>query len=126
MEHAQLKISGIQCDNETCDYRESDVKFEEYSEWVNKPCPKCGENLLTQENYDECLELMKRAEMINSLSEEELEAMNKHVMENLDNETINQMLDFFNNHNMKIQNLEDGGVRVFGGWHKKFDEEKKD
>jgi hypothetical protein len=53
MEH--VNISGIKCDNPLCDYIDASVKFEEYADWVNKSCPKCGENLLTQEDYDFCL-----------------------------------------------------------------------
>ena len=41
-------ISGIQCDNQTCDYHDDDVKHSDYGSWLNKPCPKCGDNLLTE------------------------------------------------------------------------------
>lgn len=46
----KLDIKGIKCDN--CDYKNEDVKLEEYEKWLNKPCPKCGNNLLTQEDLD--------------------------------------------------------------------------
>ena len=45
-----LEISGIKCDS--CDYRNPDIVFNDYDNWLNKPCPKCGENLLTQADYD--------------------------------------------------------------------------
>ena len=44
---------GIKCDNTECDYLDLSVKFEEYPNWIDKPCPKCGTNLLTQSQYDE-------------------------------------------------------------------------
>ncbi len=50
-----LKISGIKCDN--CSYKDDSVKFEDYLEWLNKPCPDCGENLLTQKDYDYCINM---------------------------------------------------------------------
>lgn len=46
-----LNIKGIKCDNPKCDYNNMDVKVTEYDKWLNKPCPKCGENLLTEEDY---------------------------------------------------------------------------
>lgn len=62
---------GIQCDNSDCDYTIS-VNVEDYKDWVNKPCPKCGENLLTQEDFDMNLKVFKTIEFINSLNQEQL------------------------------------------------------
>lgn len=42
---------GIKCDNPKCDYSDESVKMEDYDQWLNKPCPKCGENLLNEEDY---------------------------------------------------------------------------
>jgi len=44
---------SIQCDNETCDYV---IPYSEEIEnntaaFINAPCPKCGENLLTEQDY---------------------------------------------------------------------------
>ncbi len=52
MKAATLKISGIKCDNPTCDYKDENVSLHEYELWLNKPCPCCGENLLTEEDYN--------------------------------------------------------------------------
>ena len=41
---------GIVCDNPTCDYEDNTVLVEDYKNWINKPCPKCGENLLTEQD----------------------------------------------------------------------------
>ena len=40
--------------------------MEDYKDWLNKPCPKCGMNLLTQEDYDNVMMLMS---LINSMNE---------------------------------------------------------
>lgn len=45
------KIGGIKCDNPLCDYRDETVDYREYKEWINRPCPKCGANLLTKADY---------------------------------------------------------------------------
>jgi len=40
--------SGIKCDVPHCNYEDHDVDPEEMIFWVNKPCPCCGANLLTE------------------------------------------------------------------------------
>jgi hypothetical protein len=71
--NAEISISGIKCDN--CDYRDDTVLFVDYPKWVNKPCPKCGENLLTQKDYDDCLKLTDAVDLANSMPPEFLEKL---------------------------------------------------
>lgn len=49
-EAIKCQQSGIKCDNTNCDYK-IDVNYSEYINYVNKPCPLCGENLLTEKDY---------------------------------------------------------------------------
>ena len=56
---SRLNVSGIKCDNESCDYVDFTVPLEEYPNWVNKPCPKCGENLLTEQAYEQVKAIME-------------------------------------------------------------------
>lgn len=51
-------IQGIKCDNKNCDFRDMSVPYEDYAKWVNKPCPKCGANLLTAHDYKVCQTVM--------------------------------------------------------------------
>ena len=46
MEKSEVVISGIVCDNPKCDYRDDTVKFEDYPNYVDRPCPKCKENFI--------------------------------------------------------------------------------
>ena len=55
----EITISGIKCDNEDCDYHDDSVDRDNYPAYVNKPCPECGANLLTQEDYDTVVLLEK-------------------------------------------------------------------
>ncbi len=64
---ANLNILGIKCDNKECDYVDKDVKAEEYDKWLNKPCPVCGENLLTQKDYDNIKFLTALTNTINKI-----------------------------------------------------------
>lgn len=52
-----LNISGLKCDS--CDYKNMSIQLEDYPNWVNNPCPKCGENLLTEADY-ESVQMMVR------------------------------------------------------------------
>lgn len=45
-----LKIEGITCDNPKCDYENRIIDPSQYEFWVNKPCPKCGQLLLTEQD----------------------------------------------------------------------------
>jgi hypothetical protein len=45
------KCGGLKCDNPNCDYVNMNIKVEEYKDWVEKPCPKCGWVLLTKKDY---------------------------------------------------------------------------
>ena len=60
-----LSIGGIKCDN--CDYRNDDVKVEDYNQWLNKPCPKCEANLLTQADYDNVQKMLSLVDILNGI-----------------------------------------------------------
>ena len=61
----KVDIRGIKCDARNCDYNNDDVVFEEYSEWVGRPCPLCGANLLTQEAHDHAKAFIALSKKIN-------------------------------------------------------------
>ena len=48
----EINIGGIQCDAKDCTYEDDSVKVENYESYLNKPCPNCGANLLTQADLD--------------------------------------------------------------------------
>lgn len=61
----------VVCDNPECDFvilnalgnKINDIK--DVSEYVNVACPKCGMNLLTQQDYDQWTALHKYVKFIN-------------------------------------------------------------
>lgn len=59
-----LKIHGIKCDH--CTYKDMNVQPEDYEAWLNRPCPECGENLLTQKDYDMVLHLQEKTAQMNA------------------------------------------------------------
>lgn len=68
----------LKCDNTNCDYK-VDVPRKEWSEWINKPCPKCGENLLTHDDYVNAVALHTAIDLINGMSPDEIAELSKIV-----------------------------------------------
>ena len=105
--NTEVHISGIKCDN--CNWKDMSVPFEDYEQWINKPCPKCGENLLTQKDYDECLEIMNASEIINKYSKEDLEK----IVANLSPEEMDSVLDTINNLGLKNKGVDKDGKIIW-------------
>lgn len=62
------EISGIKCDTDWCGWRDDNAKVEDYQSWLNKPCPKCGQNLLTEKDFTAVLNAMLAVRKINRWS----------------------------------------------------------
>lgn len=60
-------VMGIKCDNPKCDFVDTTITYEDYKQYINKPCPLCGQNLLTQHDYDVCKTLM---DVVNNINKE--------------------------------------------------------
>lgn len=48
----QLSHSGLKCDNPTCDWKDETIHPSTWPDYINAACPKCGENILTLEDYE--------------------------------------------------------------------------
>lgn len=78
-QNLEITESGLQCDNPNCDWVDATIKFADHEQWLNKPCPKCGENVLTEEDHLRSKLLFDMAAFINSMTEDELDAFNKSI-----------------------------------------------
>lgn len=59
---------SIICDNIKCDYKIKNTSGdpnEDISGYLNMPCPKCGENLLTEQDYLRSMKVMRIINWIN-------------------------------------------------------------
>lgn len=125
-----IKENGLKCDNPKCDWEDDSIKFDTYKEWINKLCPKCGENVLTEEDF-------KNSELIRN-------AIDTHkgikITENKDNEgciiefnigpsdetTYNTVLKYIENtKDITILNISDKGdhyreILVKGDYNKHY------
>lgn len=61
------KIGGIKCDNQNCNYADASVPVSDYSKWINKPCPVCGSNLLTEDDYTAFMKMYKGIQGLNRI-----------------------------------------------------------
>jgi hypothetical protein len=61
----EMNLKGIRCDNPECDYKDMSVEADDFKDWLNKPCPECGANLLTQADYDNVVGLIELAKLMN-------------------------------------------------------------
>jgi hypothetical protein len=105
----EVNVYGLQCDSPNCDYEDMSVPFSDYEKSIGKPCPKCGENLLTQEDYDKVIQMVDAAEMLNMFSPEELEK----IVGNLSSEEMDQVLDTMNLLKMKKERDTDDGREIW-------------
>jgi len=48
-------FEGIKCD--FCDFKNENIRGEEYFSYVNKPCPICGKALLTVEDFEVAIKI---------------------------------------------------------------------
>lgn len=64
-ETVKLSIHGIKCDNPKCDYEDMSVQYEDYPNWLNRPCPKCGANLLTNKDFKTVKVLVEAERIVN-------------------------------------------------------------
>jgi hypothetical protein len=103
-----VSSGGVKCDNKSCDYIDKTATVERYSEYLNKPCPKCGENLLTEEDYKLAQQLNALANFINSLSQEQIQELNKAQGVEVDPELANKKVSVtFNAHDsISIEKIE--------------------
>lgn len=62
-----IQMGGLKCDNPKCDYVDMSISYTDYKNWINAKCPKCGEILLTEEDYKNSLFLLGVAKLANKI-----------------------------------------------------------
>jgi hypothetical protein len=77
----EMKSTGLLCDNPVCDWKDESIGLENFREWLNAPCPKCGSNLLTEEDLTNVEAMIFTTNFINSLSQDKLEELAADIKE---------------------------------------------
>ena len=60
---------GMKCDTPGCSWSDMTVQRSEYLSYRNKPCPNCGANLLTDEDWNLVLSMEAAAKWVNENAE---------------------------------------------------------
>lgn len=84
MNNIELATSGLKCDNPKCDWEDLTIKVEDWEKHINARCPKCGQNILTEKDYENAKILLAMADLINVMTPEQL----KKLSEGADQEAI--------------------------------------
>lgn len=79
---------GMKCDNPNCDWQDMSINFEDYAEYVNKPCPVCGENLFTEKCAKNVIRQVKRTLWLGNLISKFLTPEQKQEVETSGREVI--------------------------------------
>lgn len=110
---------GIICDAPQCGWKDDSVTFATLEQWRNCPCPKCGANVLTDEDWELHLKTTEIMEAINNMTDEELQVF-EELVKNGDIEVPDFIKDFANGE-------EEGEYRIEITTHKeiKIDSIKK-
>lgn len=70
----EFRTNGLMCDNEKCDWKDTTIPIEHFSNWVNASCPKCGEVVLTLEDFQSVVEVNTIVKMFNNMTEDQVKA----------------------------------------------------
>jgi len=61
----QYELNGLKCDK--CDWVDESISLDDLENWVDKPCPECGANVLTSEQLAHLNMILEVADIVNSL-----------------------------------------------------------
>lgn len=61
----EVNFSELKCDY--CSYRDTTVTFEQFKDSIDRPCPECGNSLLTEEDYNDCLKIIAVAKKVDQI-----------------------------------------------------------
>lgn len=60
----EIKGGGLICDNPKCDFEDATIKIDDYAKAINKFCPRCGENLLTQQDFEDFTAMYQKLKIL--------------------------------------------------------------
>lgn len=106
---------GLVCDNTNCNWEDTTLNCEEKN--INMPCPLCGENVLTQNDFDTWTKIKNVMSVLNTMDLSNID-MSKIDLSNVNNDgLISDMIDENNLLNLTI--------KVHNGVHISIDKEKE-
>lgn len=92
-----INIGGLKCDNSQCGWSDMTIKFEEYKKYLNSSCPKCGENILTEDDYNETCNIIKSMVVFQKMDSNSIQ----NIIDRMSEEDMDKALDTMNDYGMK-------------------------
>lgn len=108
-----MEIEGLVCDAPGCGWEDKTITFDDYEECVNMACPDCGENVLTEEDFNQCKQMAEMIEMMNMYSQKDLETITKNAMAEMDPDQMDNVLDTMNDLKSKKVGEDEEGREIF-------------
>ena len=65
---ASVSMNGLKCDSPGCSYHDRSILFDDYEKYIDAPCPECGASLLTREDYDKTVALVKTLRFVTKVT----------------------------------------------------------
>jgi hypothetical protein len=63
----EYHVRGLKCDAEGCGYSDMTIRLEDYPQYLNRPCPDCGANLLTEADLKATQAMIAACDWVNAL-----------------------------------------------------------
>lgn len=89
-DHINFATSGFKCSH--CDYIDNDITSDNYYQYKDKICPKCGNDFFSKDTYEKFDDFIWAIKTINSYSKEDLETFSETL--GLKGEPISNALNF--------------------------------
>lgn len=67
MIYRKVIFQGISCGNPDCNFKDDDIKFENYKKMVGKRCPKCGNIIFLYKDYRRCEKISEIVRLLNMI-----------------------------------------------------------
>lgn len=86
-----MSVKGLVCDS--CDWEDMTIERAEYQEWIDKPCPKCGQVVLTQDQLDQVIAMENSMKMFENLSDDEIQTLISNIQDVISEEEMLEALE---------------------------------
>lgn len=102
----ELQETGLKCDNPTCDWKDESITSDQMIAHINAECPKCGENILTEEDYNNYMTVINIIKSVEAMSDEEIESLTGGIKD-LNEDIYRMTIDTHKGIHLTVEKLED-------------------
>lgn len=63
-----IRFSGLVCDNPECSWKGPHIKYDDWEDYINSPCPECGEVILTSQDFEDARRMISWLNLLEEFS----------------------------------------------------------